>query len=522
MKRNVVSTLLFILGVSFVASSCSSNSGRSTSSTTCSCPSSFQSITEKVTVTFLAREGVLPTGSSISVTVDKGSCVELPVPTYEKHSFIGWYTGSGPNDRQFFSHEPVLEDLTLEARYSGINNVVLDKTTIFRTKDDGFVNEADVGGYTFNLVGHKDSVTSFGSLAQQTRGGKTFNGLIFNKSIISGLKSISVKYIGGTLYYIFSDYLLEDLTFTKSSLNRITSETEYIAPEGYRYFLLFTDSVVESEIDSISIKVDVDEVFVDDRVYGDTTKYAHNRSVAKSVEQKDDYFVIENDPTAITNNYSKGKTEPHVYSDSWYRWNGIDLEGSEIVQQNEFDYQITIMGNYEAMVDDSKYFNYSIWVELEFFNGEKMQTGGWVYAFIGNDNYEPLGHEDSHRINTDYNDTYAGRFFTCYDVSGNFADPDTNKTVQNVSYRDAFNSSPYPYWNVNFHISANNCTLSINGHTFKTCLIFDSTYLDVGEKVPTTEPLQVKRSMLTLVNYGDGGSTPAPSYKGTFTKPRYK
>ena len=52
-----------------------------------------------------------------SLDVVEGQTINLPIPTREGHTFTGWFTGNGPNDIQFSNITPVIQDLTLYARW---------------------------------------------------------------------------------------------------------------------------------------------------------------------------------------------------------------------------------------------------------------------------------------------------------------------------------------------------------------------------------------------------------------------
>ena len=92
---------------------------------------------EKCTVTFEVGEGTLPAGYESCIEVVKGDTLILPIPTYENHTFLGWFTGEGPNDGQFFNGQAVLSNLTLYARYSGINELKINKESSLTSKDGG-------------------------------------------------------------------------------------------------------------------------------------------------------------------------------------------------------------------------------------------------------------------------------------------------------------------------------------------------------------------------------------------------
>ncbi|MGE4571929.1 MAG: ABC transporter substrate-binding protein [Candidatus Izemoplasmatales bacterium] len=52
-----------------------------------------------------------------SVYVDYGQMIELPIPNKFAYEFIGWFTGEGVSDRQFYNDDLVYKDMTLYARF---------------------------------------------------------------------------------------------------------------------------------------------------------------------------------------------------------------------------------------------------------------------------------------------------------------------------------------------------------------------------------------------------------------------
>ena len=411
--------------------------------------------------------------------------------------------------------------------------LTFDKDSEFTTKEGGLVNEIVSEEKTFEFVGLSSEESKLGKLAQFEVNSKSYNGHIYNRTMFDGLRKISATYTGAPLYYVFSNYLMDDISFRTSEDNLMISGESYAAPEGYRYFMVFTDSSEGAVIESLTVKYVEAEVDFSDFVYGDSETYKYNRSVPKSVKQDSSSFELETKPQTDNNNYAHGTDAAHPNDYAWYRWNGLDLSSSEIVNSNDVDVQMTIVGDFDYMSDESKLFNYHVWIDFEYYypGDEEDEAGyydgGWVYMVIGNDNYEPMGHEDPNRVNTAYDDNYAGRFFTRYDyddryvVPGDpysgyrFEDPDYAKTKDNRTYREVYESMPYPYWNVKFHVEGDECITYLNGVELNPVKVFDDGY-------HTTEPVRIKRIMIGGVNYGDTEGNPLDSYKGTFTKPRFK
>ena len=90
---------------------------------------------EIVSVTYHLNGGTLPTQYKEVVSLSKGESLNLPLPEMNNYVFTGWFTGYSVNDRQFYSFEPINNDLDLYAKYE-----VMDS------------KDVTIGDYKYRLV----------------------------------------------------------------------------------------------------------------------------------------------------------------------------------------------------------------------------------------------------------------------------------------------------------------------------------------------------------------------------------
>ena len=76
----------------------------------------------KVTVVFDLNGGEMSEQSSVQV--DKGSYLQLPVPTRTGYSFIGWFVGEGVNAGQVTNTTAITQDITITAHWKANNYTV--------------------------------------------------------------------------------------------------------------------------------------------------------------------------------------------------------------------------------------------------------------------------------------------------------------------------------------------------------------------------------------------------------------
>lgn len=80
---------------------------------------------ETVTVRFDAGDGALGENDPSSVSLPKGSCLDLPVPTREGYRFLGWFFGDDVNGGQANDLTSFQKDMVLTARWKKILTLTL-------------------------------------------------------------------------------------------------------------------------------------------------------------------------------------------------------------------------------------------------------------------------------------------------------------------------------------------------------------------------------------------------------------
>lgn len=391
----------------------------------------------------------------------------------------------------------------------------LDDKVTFEAKDGGNFYQANINNHLYDVIGYEENSDGLVSIKQKEYGPYTYLGMLYNRSIIDGLKSITVDFDDTKdLYIVFSEYLMEDMTFPTTS--KIESGKKIQAGENKGYFVLYTNSTTKVDINSISIEYDDEQSFADSMLYTPENAFGgYARSAASKYSIGYDLIDVTNNPTANTNNYSEGTNPANSRPNRWHRWNGIYLGETETIGKT-FSIHMTIIGNISQMIDPNNYFCYSVWPAFVK-DGEDPYdiNDGWSYIMIGNDDYEPLGKASPDAINKDYN-SYAGRFLTLY--SGEF-DPDVDKIKdESKTFREAYDTYKLPFWNVEFVYDGNGYDVIVNGMNLGGYELYD-------EGKYNGENFAMKYLELHLVNYGQGLAgehpyDPAPKYSGTFTMPR--
>jgi len=94
------------------------------------------------TVTFDSRGGTVVE----EIVVNAGELIQLQVPGKEGYTFVGWFTGDGPNDVQFSSILPVLANMTLYATWS------INKYTFTFDSNGGSVVDPIIQDYDTEVV----------------------------------------------------------------------------------------------------------------------------------------------------------------------------------------------------------------------------------------------------------------------------------------------------------------------------------------------------------------------------------
>ena len=419
--------------------------------------------------------------------------------------------------------------------------MVLSDATVVESKDNGYMHEADIKNNKIDMIGFEEVEGKFGSVEEKTYGeganALTYKGMVFNRSMINGILGINVTFTGEDLYCVFTEFLMEDMTFANGG--KLTSGVTLAAPENMGYFIVYTGGEGKAIIDSLTVSYKCDGSLDDTIVLGKNSDLGGARSIAKHYERLDSHIEMENNPTRNTNNYSTGKSSADR-NNSWYRWNGQYLAHSAGLG-TDFTLHTTIMGNISQMIDPTSYFNYSVWPHFYPEGGTPDNDWGWTYVYLGNDTYEPLGKDDPNRVihdsHADY--SFAGRFFTTYRNYGDdehelweFADPDEFRTLDesNLTLREAYNAFTLPFWHVKFDVHVIFDEEDQKDWIVADCYINDFL-ISCDWLFPTSAAtsLAIETYQMHLVNYGYPEETIVddkvvhegkPSYTGAFTYPR--
>ena len=421
--------------------------------------------------------------------------------------------------------------------------ISLDSSVNLVEKDKGYLRQASVKNNKFDVIGYGENAEGFCTIAKTTHTSVeshayTFEGMVYNRSVINGFTSLKVKFSGGSLYYKLTDFLMEDMNFSDTS-HPLTSGTEVSVSGGEAYFVVYTQSPTPVAIESIDIEYECNGNIDGEMIYNKNTSLGGARSVSKRVTQEDSFIELENNPTTTNNNHSEGPEKGTKYS--WYRFNGKYFTNSQSLG-TEFTFGMTIIGNISQVLDETDYFHYNVWPQFTYGGtyidedtGEELLDDPWVQTYIGNDNYEPLGKDHAYHQDDPYvKESFTGRFYTNYDWydedykidydgagKWTFADPDIVKIPDgSMTYRQAYEEYPLPFWYLKFHVYLDKdndpmCDISINGRVIYSSSIFEN-YDTVNKP-----SISIKTMPMHLVNYGQDESVlPRDSYVGTFTYPR--
>ena len=404
-----------------------------------------------------------------------------------------------------------------------IYEMSLNSKSQVKEKEAGYLHQIEIKNNDFDLVGYSTTGGSLGSIKQATYGDYTYKGMIYNRSVINGLKSLTVKFSGGDLYYVFTNFLMENMEFDKA--NQLVNETLVSVPNNECYFIVYTDSETGVDIDYVNVKYECDNSIDREMMYHKDASLGGARSWTSKVKMEDSYLEMENNPTKTTNNYSHGNNVSTAHDNSWYRFNGRYFKEYGDLG-TEFTFAMTIGGEYNRMVDESKYFNYEVWPQLTY-EGAPSSDEQWIQAYIGNDNYEPLGAE--HTIQKEgyrYSDTYTGRFFGDFNTldegaTWEFMDPDTFKTPDDsLTLREAYERYNLPFWFIKFHVYLDEENDPMYDIYINNMLVYRYWCFENYDKV-NTPSIGIKTIPMHIINYGvDSDGNPAESYKGIFTYPR--
>ena len=419
-----------------------------------------------------------------------------------------------------------------------LQSMTLDSTSDVYEIDSGVAHQVNIKNNKFDIVGYQAVASKFGSIKKATYGSYDYNGMIYNRSVINGFEYLTVNFTGGNLYYTFTDFLMEDMSFDQS--NQLTSGTS-VAAGGKAYFVVYNPSTTPVEIESLTVEYYCDSSIDAEMIFNKDSTTGGARSLAKVREYEDSFVKLTNNPYKYYNNYSRGHNVSEVHDNSWYRWNGIFFKQSDNYDV-DFTFGMTIIGDYSRMIDESKFFHYGVWPQFNYVGstGDDAKYGSYVMTYIGNDNYEPYGKDNALFPDDPYvKQSYTGRFFSYYDDYGydpdnpdkpwEFCNPDIETVADGVTtFRQAYEQYNLPFWFVKFHVYIDTdisvdspvCTTYINGIEMFTDELFYSYDMVNQPKIYLqTLPLHV-------VNYGidaagnRGENIDGVPYYGTFTYPR--
>ena len=96
-------------------------------------------------------------------------------------------------------------------------SMTLDQHSAVVEKDMGYYHQVTIKNNKFDIIGWTAADGKLGSIKKATYGGYTWNGMIYNRSVINGFTDLTVNFSGGELNYLFTDFLMEDMSFTNGS-----------------------------------------------------------------------------------------------------------------------------------------------------------------------------------------------------------------------------------------------------------------------------------------------------------------
>lgn len=413
-----------------------------------------------------------------------------------------------------------------------LQSMTLDSASDVYEIDSGVAHQVDIKNNKFDIVGYQAVASKFGSIKKATYGSYDYNGMIYNRSVINGFEYLTVNFSGvGNLYYTFTDFLMEDMSFDQS--HQLTSG-EPVAAGGKAYFVVYNTSETPVEIESLTVEYYCDASIDSEMIFNKNSTTGGARSLAKVREYEDSFVKLTNNPYKYYNNYSRGNDVSEDHDNSWYRWNGIFFKKSANYDV-DFTFGMTIIGDYSRMIDESKFFHYGVWPQFNYegSEGNRDKNGSYIMTYIGNDNYEPYGKDDALFPDDPLvQQSYSGRFFSdygWYNSSWSFPDPDTTSIEDgSLTFREAYEQYNLPFWFIKFHVYIDTdisdespvCTTYINGmQMFTSDLFYDYDMVNKPDIYLQTLPLHV-------VNYGidaagnRGENIDGVPYYGTFTYPR--
>lgn len=324
-----------------------------------------------------------------------------------------------------------------------VYHMELTSSTEVVAKENGAYHQVDIRNNKIDIVGYESTSGKFASIKKATHGAYVYNGMVYNRSAINGFETLRVTYSGGQLYYVFSDFLMENMDFNGTLL---ASGSTIDVPNNEAYFIIYNESTTKVDIESMDIGYLCDHSIDEEMIHWNSSM-GGARSYAGKTTEEDSFIELQNNPTKKNNNYSVGArykchicnkeydvitgspvcpycsdasaaNQKKVHDFPWYRFNGRYLSNS-VVLGTDFTFGMTIAGEYSKMTDLNENFHYNVWPQFDYGNSNDRT---WIQTYIGNDNYEPLGKDNPLHPDDPYTEeSYSGRFFTRYGPCAEFA-----------------------------------------------------------------------------------------------------
>ena len=246
-----------------------------------------------------------------SIYTEKGSTITLPVPEKVGYTFLGWYTGDGPNDTQFTVLSVVNNNLALFARWE------INQYTISFDSDDGTPIESITQDYNTDLVQPNNP----------TKMGYTFLGWYIDENFENEFSFTKMPGVNLTLYakYVLYGIYFDEDTGTiygysgplsniilPSEINGVTVSS--IGREAFRYKRLLSVTIPSSVTTIMS--------------YAFANNFLTEIIIPNGVVTIEDYAFIDNYQTSsITISESVESIGSAVFSK--YQITNITIQGDE-------------------------------------------------------------------------------------------------------------------------------------------------------------------------------------------------
>lgn len=149
-----------------------------------------------------------------------------------------------------------------EEKDKTVYDFVLEDGVIVTEKETGILHEISVSEVKIDLLGYSEEGGKLGSIKRDSYNGSTFNGMIYNRTLISGIEKLRVDFSGGTLQYVFTEFLMEDMDFDSKTNNKLESGKPVEVPEDACYFVIYNRSTSPVNIDALKLKFEKNQVLM--------------------------------------------------------------------------------------------------------------------------------------------------------------------------------------------------------------------------------------------------------------------